>query len=280
VEKRQELHNDVIDLKELFSIVAKRKNLIYSITILVTLFAIVYAYMLAKPIYQVKAMIEIGQIDKKPLDDINTVKQKFEYTYGVHSKKKREYPRATSIAIGKDSNSVFSVVVEGRNNKEAITFIDKIVQKVEDEYAEKINRYIKTQKDLIALTQADINDTVENLKNIEKSLKNYNQKIMNLSVEDAALAGIYTIQISQNQSRAEGLQSRISALKAKEYTMKLAISPLRIKPTHVVGEVEVLDKPVKPKKALIVIVAFITGLMFSVFLAFFLEFVHSMKKAE
>ena len=285
MEKRQELHNDVIDLKELFSIVAKRKNLIYSITMLITLFAIVYAYILAKPVYQVKAMVEVGKIsagtkDESTLDDVEDLKQKFEYMYGVKSKKKRDYPLVKSIVVGKGSKSVFSVIVEGRNNKEAIAFINKIIQEVENEYIEKINTYITTQKDLIALTQADINDTAKNLNNMEKSLKNYNQKIMNLSAEDAALAGIYTIQISQNQSRAEGLQSRISALKAKVYTMKLAISPLRIKPTHIVGEVDVLGKPVKPKKVLIIIVAFITGLMFSIFLAFFLEFLHSMKKAE
>ena len=108
-------------------------------------------------------------------------------------------------------------------------------------------------------------------------LGNYNQKIMNLSAQDAALAGIYTIQISQNQTRAQGLQSRIPALKAKEYNMKLSISPLRIKQTHIVGEVEVLEKPIKPKKLLIVIVAFITSLMFSIFLAFFLTFLSSLR---
>jgi len=278
VENTQNIQNDVIDLKELFGVISKRKRLIYSITILITLLAIAYAYVLAKPIYQVQAMIEVGKINEIPLDTTNEIKTKLEYLYGVSSKKKRDYPRVKSINVGKKSKSVFSVAVEGHNNKEAISFIDKMVKKIEGEYAEKVNNYIDTQKELITLTQFDIRNTTENLLKVQKTLENYNQKILNLSVQDAALAGIYTIQISQNQVQAQALQSRISTLKAKEYTIKLSISPLRIKQTHIVGEVEILDSPVKPKKLLIIIVTFITALMFSVFLAFFLEFLHGLKK--
>ncbi|MEE8588094.1 MAG: GNVR domain-containing protein, partial [Sulfurimonadaceae bacterium] len=53
-----------------------------------------------------------------------------------------------------------------------------------------------------------------------------------------------------------------------------------IKRTELVGEVELLDRPIKPKKKLIVVVAFITGLMLSVFLAFFLEFIQGNREEE
>jgi uncharacterized protein involved in exopolysaccharide biosynthesis len=39
-----------------------------------------------------------------------------------------------------------------------------------------------------------------------------------------------------------------------------------------------IEHPIQPKKKLIVIVAFITGLMLSVFLAFFLEFLAGSKE--
>ena len=282
MEKKQEIQNDVIDLKELFAVIAKRKKLIYTITILVTLLAIVYAYMFTKPVYQVQAMVEIGKIDagtkdESTLDDIVDLKQKFEYLYGTKSKKARNHPRVKSISVAKNSKSIFSIAVEGRSNEEAVTLIDSIVKKVEMDYADKVNGYVETKKELISLTQTDIRDTSENLSKLQKTLENYNQKVMNLSTQDAALAGIYTIQISQNQERAQKLQSLVSELKEKEYAMKLAISPLRIKPTHIVGEVEVLERPIKPKKILIVIVAFITSLMFSIFLAFFLAFLSGLR---
>ncbi len=48
--------------------------------------------------------------------------------------------------------------------------------------------------------------------------------------------------------------------------------------SHEIAPVSIGDVPIKPKKKLIVIVAFITGLMFSIFLAFFLEFIKGIKK--
>ncbi|HIQ47942.1 MAG TPA: hypothetical protein EYH57_10050, partial [Sulfurovum sp.] len=63
---------------------------------------------------------------------------------------------------------------------------------------------------------------------------------------------------------------------AKLYTGKNA----KIKMTQVVGEITVGETPIKPKKKLIIIVAFITGLMLSVFLAFFLEFIAGMRREE
>ena len=48
----------------------------------------------------------------------------------------------------------------------------------------------------------------------------------------------------------------------------------------IVGNIVTQDRPIKPKSKLIVTVAFITGLMFSIFLVFFLEFIQNMKKQK
>ena len=63
---------------------------------------------------------------------------------------------------------------------------------------------------------------------------------------------------------------------AKLYSSKSA----KIKETQLVGDIVIVDTTKKMKKKLIVVVGFITGLMLSVFLAFFLEFIQSAKKDE
>ncbi|MCF6173969.1 MAG: Wzz/FepE/Etk N-terminal domain-containing protein, partial [Campylobacteraceae bacterium] len=214
MENRTIQNSDTIDLRELFQTIAKRKKLIAFITLLFVLLAGLYLYT-AKPVYQVKAMIEIGKLqagtkDETPLDRVGDIKQKLEYIYGVKSKKKRTYPKVKSINTNKQSKSILSIVVEGYSNKEAFQFIETIVQNIETTYKTKVDTFIDTQKELIALTNNDIKTAQENLKQLQDSLKDYNQKIMNLSTQDAALAGIYTIQISQNQERAQELQSSIS----------------------------------------------------------------------
>jgi len=280
IQNAQMMENDTIDLKELFKTLKKRKKMILLITLVVTLLSIFYAYFIAKPVYQVQAMIEIGKLGDKPLANIQDIQHKLEYIYGVRSKKKRILPRVKAISVAKKTKNVFSVAVEGYSNDDAIKFTEGIVHKVEKEYKDQIDTYIHAQKELIALTQNDIKVTKENLKKIQQTLENYNQEIMNITTADAALAGIYIIQISQNQTQVQSLQARISALREKKYNIALSISPLKIKQTQIVGEVEVLNKPIKPKKALIVIVSFISSLLLAIFLAFFLEFLRTLKEEK
>jgi uncharacterized protein involved in exopolysaccharide biosynthesis len=278
LEKQEYINRDVIDLRELLQIIKKSKKLIYIITGLITGVAILYAFVLAKPLYEVKAMIEIGKINDNPLDKVEDVKQKLEYIYGVNTKKKRDFPRIKVIRIPKKSNSFIYIYVESGDNQSAIQYINKITHNLEHDYAEKINAHINTQKELLKLNQHDITVTQKNLSDAETLLKNYAQKILDITQKDAALAGLYSMQISDIQSRIQDLQSHISTLKQQEYKLKLSLSPLKIKNTEIVGEVEISETPVKPKKALIVIVAFITGLMFSIFLVFFLSFIQGIKE--
>jgi len=64
-------------------------------------------------------------------------------------------------------------------------------------------------------------------------------------------------------------------------TVKAYKSPhSKVNMSKVVGEITIGEQPIKPKKKLIIVVAFITGLMLSVFLAFFLEFIQGMKQEE
>ncbi len=47
----------------------------------------------------------------------------------------------------------------------------------------------------------------------------------------------------------------------------------KVFPTHLVKEINVDTKPIKPKKKLILVVSIVTGLILGIFLAFFLEFI-------
>ena len=54
----------------------------------------------------------------------------------------------------------------------------------------------------------------------------------------------------------------------------------KVQMTRVIGQIDVGQDAVKPKKKLIVIIAFITGLMLSIFLTFFLEFIQGNREEE
>ncbi|MFY9090319.1 GNVR domain-containing protein, partial [Arcobacter aquimarinus] len=53
-----------------------------------------------------------------------------------------------------------------------------------------------------------------------------------------------------------------------------------LKNTEIVGNILVDEDPVKPKKALIVIVGFVTGFIISIFLVFIIQFINNIRKEE
>lgn len=54
----------------------------------------------------------------------------------------------------------------------------------------------------------------------------------------------------------------------------------QVHPTVVVDKISISDEPIKPKKQLIIAVAFISGLMLGIFLAFFREFISNGRKID
>jgi len=275
----QESSGEVIDLVELIEVIRKQRKLIMVITSLMTLSAIIYAYLIAKPVYETKAMLEIGKIDAKPIDDVQNIRQKLMYEYRVNaSEKKISLPRVSSINVPKASLTILGLSIHARSNEEGKAFIQTVIQKIEHEYQTKTDAYIKGQKKLIQLTQKEIDDNIKSLTALKKELRDYSERIISLKAEDAALAGIFALQIGQKQSQAQKLNQYISKLKEKKQKLELSISPLKLTPTHVVGDIDMLDKPIKPKKMLIVMVSFVTGLLFSIFLAFFLHFLQSLRQ--
>jgi len=54
----------------------------------------------------------------------------------------------------------------------------------------------------------------------------------------------------------------------------------KVRMTQIVGEISVSDDPVKPKRVVIITAALFTGLMLSIFLAFFLEFMQGIKPKD
>ena len=68
-------------------------------------------------------------------------------------------------------------------------------------------------------------------------------------------------------------------LESKDILEK-SLLPHNYKNTEIVGNIMTNDYPTKPKKKLIVVVAFVTGFILSIFLVFFIEFIKNGKNEE
>ncbi|BCD62099.1 hypothetical protein NitYY0826_C0968 [Nitratiruptor sp. YY08-26] len=76
------------------------------------------------------------------------------------------------------------------------------------------------------------------------------------------------------------LKIEIPKLQDNIESLRYKLTEAYISPSKFVGDIQTFDKPTKPKKKLILVVALVTGLILGVFLVFFLEFLKSEPKKE
>ncbi len=276
----QYIEEDTIDIRELFSILTKRKKLIWLITALFTLLALAYVF-IAKPVYEVKAVLELAQINKKPVHPVETIKQKIVTVFQVNDKSKKiESPIVSQVSIPKKSENILIIHTQGYDNASAKKKLQEAISYINNAQKKELNTYEKLQKKRLNITQSDMEQNEQFIKKTKNDINHYENKLLNISKQDAALAGIYAIEIGKKENELNLAVNRIYKLKNKKNDLEFSLSPQRVQKTEIIGEFQVLEKPIKPKKKLIVIVAFITGLMLAVFLAFFLDFLSGGKKED
>jgi LPS O-antigen subunit length determinant protein (WzzB/FepE family) len=300
-----------IDLRELFLIVARKKYFILGFTLLITLLAVIYVS-IKTPIYEVKALLEIGNYKAEQtiiLDDANELSQKLS-TIFINLKKNdtnKEF-EITKISTLKGMKNFIEISSESASNDLGIKGLNEIIIYTKDIHS-KLLKDVKEKNDLevknidlmILNIQNDkivnINKKIElydqNIINLEEQMKSVIETLKNMNSLDYSVTALKLMEkrdisneIITNKSNLYDLIERkenlinidLNKLSERKKLLETLSLPHNFKNTEVVGNILTDDNPIKPKKALIIIVAFVTGFILSIFLVFFMQFVNSMKK--
>ncbi len=308
MQENRYIQEDEIDLRELFKIIWDKKFFIILFTLAITFLATVYAYS-KTPIYEAKALIEIGEYKinnttKNSVDDASVVTRKLTTLFiDMEKNLKDKTSQISNISIVKGLKNFLEIKSESTSNEEAKNEILKVLTFVQNEH-EKILDDVKKQKEMelrnidlqisdiksksVALIDKKIENNIKNLKSLEEQLKQIDEnlkKIDSLNPSLAALklmekrnitnsANTITIQNFELESKKDELLT--TTLYKLEESKQIAESLLlshNYKNTQIVGEILTNDFPVKPKKKLIVSVAFVTGFIISIFLVFLFNFI-------
>ena len=156
------------------------------------------------------------------------------------------------------------------------------------------NLILNTQNNIenISLSIQDINENV--LKDLELRKKNLvditlkdlelkKKNLIDIALKDLELQKKNLVDITLkdlNNQMKFSLAEKERKLIESMNVLKFQVSEANMKNSQLVGEYIMNDYPVKPKKKLIVVVAFVTGLILSIFLVFFMEFIKNGKNEE
>ena len=134
-------------------------------------------------------------------------------------------------------------------------------------------------------------ETIPNLNNEKENLKNVTIYNLNKKIENIKNIDIVNLENQKENIKSDTikkLEEKINitlndkkiSLENKIKDLEYQISSSNIKNSTLVGEYIVYDHPIQPKKKLIVVVAFVSGFILSIFLVFFIEFIKGIKREE
>ena len=302
------LQEDEIDLRELFKTIWDKKVFIVIFTLVITILAAIYAYN-KTPIYEAKALVEIGEYKlnsttKNSIDDATALEKKLTTIYvDMEKNLKDKTSEISNIAIVKGLKNFLEIKSEATSNEDAKNEILKVLTFVQGEH-EKILDDVKKQKEMelrnidlqisdiksrtVALIDKKLENNVKNLENLQEQLKFVDENLKKIDSLNPSLAALklmekkditnsintLTIQNFDLESKKdELLTTSLYTLQENKKIIELSLLPHNYKNTQIVGEIMTNDFPTKPKKSLIVAVAFVTGFILSIFLVFLINFI-------
>ena len=303
MQENKPLEEDEIDLKELFKTIWAKKIFIVIFTLVVTILAGFYAYS-KTPIYEAKALLEIGEYKKNPVDDAVALEKKLSTIFiDMEKNLKDKTSEISNISVVKGLKNFLEIKSESTSNEEAKNEILKVLTFVQNEH-EKILDDVKKQKEMelrnidlqiadiksksVALIDKKIENNIKNLKSLEEQLKQVDENLKKIDTLNPSLAALklmekrditnsintITIQNFELESKKdELLTTNLYTLEESKKIIELSLLPHNYKNTQIVGEIMTNDFPTKPKKILIVAVAFVTGFIISIFLVFLFNFI-------
>ncbi len=301
---------DEIDLKELFKTLWDKKNFIISITAAITILAGIYAFN-KTPIYEATALVEIGNYknnnnnnnnNKVLVDSVPELVKKLNLLFMDLLKNEKDRKASiASISTTKGVSGFLDIKSEAPSNELAVNEINKVInyiqnkhQTIMDDVKNRRKLEIKNiqsridnikNKEVKLLTQK-INAQQGNLDNYRIQLNKMITNIEDISKTDPALTALklmekrdistfvaeLNLQLMDMRDKKDTLETTtINDLIERKKLVESMLLPHNYKNSEVIGRVITNDYPIKPKKKLIVAVAFIAGFILSIFLVFIMN---------
>ncbi len=149
------IEEDEIDLVELLRTLKRRRKIIYKVTALITLLAIIYVFV-KTPLYEVKANVRIGFIGKDLIANPSTVAKTLQAVFHTNENSfKSKELKVFGAYVGsikhnaRKTKNFIEIVTYGLDNNKSIAKTQEVVSFLQKEYQPKIDQYILNTKNEI-----------------------------------------------------------------------------------------------------------------------------------
>ncbi len=297
-EKRQaDEDEDEIDLIDLFLVLWKRKWLIVIVTVLLTVLAAGVSFMLPQ-IYAVTAILEPGKdADGRLVDNPQAIRENilggaYNQVIAASLRSQTGDIPEFDVKVPKSTDLVI-VTLETSTPERGVKILEILLDEISGYLQTRLEIRIDQTKNRIKAVELAGQTLDEQLSLLTAQLQRIERQMMTLEEGrqqaladpgDKAMAVLlYSNEIQNQQIYFNDLQMQLTELRNKKRENELDVEDARlrlagIKGTNINKLPSAPEKPIKPRKTMIVVLAFVLGLMGGVMLAFIAEFMVKVRR--
>lgn len=261
----QPYDDDEISLIELWQILARRKAFILACFILCLAGGAAFAFLKA-PVYEASVKLRIGQVkgdDAAPpvmLENADELSSRILVQYGedVAAGIKRERPFITTASVQKGVTTTVQLTAEGDTPEDAARLLEDVAKGV--------------QKTHTTMFEDNLKPIAERLKSLNEQRTALQQQYADLTQLAEQLKERDNVQASLLMIERSPITNSLDQQATERLRLSQQMTPPATRPTELIGEITAPAKPSKPKKALVLALAAVLGMMGGVMLAFVAEF--------
>lgn len=208
--QNKEYIEEEIDLRELFSIIIRKKYFILIFTLIVTTLAFIYVS-IKTPVYEIKSVVRIGYINSSLVENSNILEKKLRLIFSVDNELAitKEEGIVSDISAVKKVDNFLEITTQAYSNEKALEKNNQVVEFLQNEYKYKIDEYI-------LLTNLNI----KNLENRIKYLNEVEKENIKLAIDKIKL---------QTIPRIDNQINFINSVEIKSIDSKLEFNQLKLK---------------------------------------------------
>ncbi len=255
----------------------RRPRLILGITAFMTFCAILYAFFIATPIYEAQAMIQVGKINGNYVEPIKSTREKLAFTHQLDTwGQSKKLPVVSSAVVVAGQTDLILIKTIGHSNEDAVRLLRTKVDTLIKQQTRDVKKAKKAYRATVKITEFQLKSAKSKIKELRRNIDDYDRKVLQLTKDDVSLLGTYFLEAWKIRANIEKQENWIGSVSHQLGRARLML--IDTKAPQLVGEIMTSDKPAKPRKALIVTVGFVSGLLLSLLIVFFLDFLLEMKE--
>jgi LPS O-antigen subunit length determinant protein (WzzB/FepE family) len=293
------VENNEFDLVESTRIIWKRRNIIILITVLFVVISSIVSFILPSE-YEITTVIEPGTrpiqdsngqiIEEKPFESPDSIKEniltgafdreikgKFNLTENQYPEVKAFVPKNTNLVVIStvSKNPQLSVQLLSEMNRLISMDINRKIE-VEKETIESEIKMAEISKAAFIEIGSLVTNQIKNIVSKIDALEKNRNRAFASSPDEAMSVLLYSNEIQDQQKYLHVLEEKLANAQTQRDTEVVKIEHLRVKLSQIKSTITrkepfVPEKPVSPRKALIISVFSLLGLLGSIMFVFILE---------